>query len=104
MDCEAASALVMGILKGETTVAEAARKHGLTVADVEHWKDTFWLAAENALVTAADETFQPGPSCTPTPTRSSPDVCVCQSPSPILSVPGSASEAVLAVNPVAPHG
>ena len=43
------AALVMSILKGETTVVEAARKHGLTVADVEHWKDTFLLAAENAL-------------------------------------------------------
>jgi len=43
------SALVMSILKGETTAAEAARRHGLTVADIEHWKDTFLLAAENAL-------------------------------------------------------
>jgi transposase-like protein len=36
-------------LKGQTTVAEAARRHGFTVADIEHWKDTFLLAAENAL-------------------------------------------------------
>jgi transposase-like protein len=43
------AALVMSILRGETTTVEAARKHGLTVADVEHWKDTFLLAAENAL-------------------------------------------------------
>ncbi len=43
------AALVMSILKGETTVAEAARRHGLTVADIEHWRDTFLLAAENAL-------------------------------------------------------
>lgn len=43
------AALVMSILRGETTIVEAARKHGLTVADVEHWKDTFLLAAENAL-------------------------------------------------------
>jgi transposase-like protein len=43
------AALVMSILKGETTTVEAARKHGLTVADVDHWKDTFLLAAENAL-------------------------------------------------------
>jgi transposase-like protein len=27
------SALVMSIIKGETSVAEAARKHGLTVAE-----------------------------------------------------------------------
>ena len=43
------AALVMSILRGETTTVEAARKQGLTVADVEHWKDTFLLAAENAL-------------------------------------------------------
>jgi transposase-like protein len=39
----------MAVLKGETTVAEAARRHGLTVADIEHWKDAFLLGAENAL-------------------------------------------------------
>jgi transposase-like protein len=43
------AALVMSILKGETTIVEAARRHGLTVADIEHWKDAFLLAAENAL-------------------------------------------------------
>ena len=31
-------ALVTSILKGETSVQEAARKHGLTVAEVEDWK------------------------------------------------------------------
>ena len=29
------SALIVSILKGETSVAEAARKHGLTVGEVE---------------------------------------------------------------------
>ena len=43
------AALVLSILKGETSVQEAARKHGLTVAEVEDWKDKFLLAAENAL-------------------------------------------------------
>ena len=42
-------ALVVSILKGDTSVAEAARKHGLTVAEVEDWRDRFLLAAENAL-------------------------------------------------------
>ena len=42
-------ALVLSVLKGETTVAEAARKHGLTVAEVEQWRDRFLLGAENAL-------------------------------------------------------
>ena len=41
--------LVVSILKGETSVAEAARQHGLTVAEVEDWKDRFLLAGENGL-------------------------------------------------------
>lgn len=43
------AALVRSILRGETSVQEAARKHDLTVAEVEEWKDRFLLAAENAL-------------------------------------------------------
>jgi hypothetical protein len=42
-------ALVVRILKGETSVAEAARQHGLTVAEVEDWRETFLLGAENVL-------------------------------------------------------
>jgi transposase-like protein len=41
--------LVVSILKGETSVAEAARQHELTVAEVEDWKDRFLLAGENGL-------------------------------------------------------
>ena len=43
------AALVLSLLKGETTVAEAARRHGLKVAEVEDWRDRFLLGAENAL-------------------------------------------------------
>lgn len=43
------AALVLAILRGETSVQEAARKHGLTVAEVEEWKDRYLLAAENAM-------------------------------------------------------
>ncbi len=43
------SALVLSILRGDTSVQEAARKHDLTVAEVEEWKDRYLLAAENAL-------------------------------------------------------
>jgi transposase-like protein len=43
------SALVLEILRGETTAAEAARKHGLTVAEIEDWKERFLSGAENAL-------------------------------------------------------
>ena len=42
-------ALVVSILKGDTSVADAARQHGLTVAEVEEWRDRFLLGAENAL-------------------------------------------------------
>ena len=41
--------VVLSILKGETTVVEAARKRGLTVADIEEWKDRFLSSAENGL-------------------------------------------------------
>ncbi len=44
-------ALVVSILKGETSVAEAARTHGLTVAEVEDWREKFLVGAENALRT-----------------------------------------------------
>ena len=43
------AALVVSILRGETSVAEAAREHGLTVAEVEDWKERALLGAENAL-------------------------------------------------------
>jgi len=43
------AALVLSILRGETSIQEAARKHGLTVAEIEDWKEKFLLAAENAL-------------------------------------------------------
>jgi transposase-like protein len=36
-------------VKGETSAQAAARKHGLTVAEIEEWRDRFLLAAENAL-------------------------------------------------------
>lgn len=38
-------ALVVSILKGKTSVAEAARPHGLTVAEVEDWLAKFLLGA-----------------------------------------------------------
>ena len=41
--------LVLSLLKGETTAAEAARRHGLKIAEVEDWRDRFLLGAENAL-------------------------------------------------------
>ncbi len=43
------TALVIEILRGDTSVAEAARKHGLTVADIEDWRERFLSGAENAL-------------------------------------------------------
>ncbi len=43
------AAVALSILKGETSAQEAARKHGLTVAEVEDWKEKLLLGAENAL-------------------------------------------------------
>ena len=43
------AALVLSILKGETSTQAAARQHGITVAELEDWKERFMLAAENAL-------------------------------------------------------
>jgi len=34
-------ALVLQILKGETSLAEAARAQGLTVGEIEDWRDKF---------------------------------------------------------------
>jgi len=43
------AALVISLLKAETTAVEAARQHGLKVGEVEEWRDRFLLGAENAL-------------------------------------------------------
>ncbi len=43
------SALVLEILRGDLSIAEAARRHGLTVAEVEEWRERFLAGAENAL-------------------------------------------------------
>lgn len=42
-------ALVLSIIKGETSAQEAARKHGLTVADVEKWLELALAGMENQL-------------------------------------------------------
>jgi transposase-like protein len=49
VDGQAPGALVVSILNGEPSVAEAARQHGLTSAEVEDWRETFLMGAENAL-------------------------------------------------------
>lgn len=43
------SALIVSILREEITIQEAARKHDLTVNEIENWKDNFLNAGENAL-------------------------------------------------------
>jgi transposase-like protein len=42
-------ALVLDMLRGDTSVVEAARTHALTVAEIEDWKQRFLSGAENAL-------------------------------------------------------
>ncbi len=44
-------ARVVSILKGESSVAETARTHGLAVAEIEDWREKFLVGAENALRT-----------------------------------------------------
>jgi hypothetical protein len=41
--------LVLSVLKGETSIQEAACKHGLRVAEIEDWRDRFLLGAESSL-------------------------------------------------------
>lgn len=43
------AALVVEILRGDTSAQEAARQHGLTVSETEQWKERFLVGAENAL-------------------------------------------------------
>jgi len=43
------AALEVSILRGETSVQQAARQHGLTVGEIEEWQERFLAAAENAL-------------------------------------------------------
>jgi transposase-like protein len=43
------AALVIDILQGKTTAAEAARQHALTLAEVEQWKDDFITQGTEAL-------------------------------------------------------
>lgn len=43
------TALVLEILRGQTTVQEASRQHGLKVSEIQHWRDEFLSAGENAL-------------------------------------------------------
>ncbi len=41
--------LVLSILKGEITEEDGARRHGLTVAEIDDWKERVLVAAHNAL-------------------------------------------------------
>ena len=39
----------MSTLKGETTATEAGPEHGLTVGEIDDWREKFQQGAENAL-------------------------------------------------------
>ena len=43
------AALVIDILQGKTTAAEAARQHALTLAEIEQWKEDFITQGTEAL-------------------------------------------------------
>jgi transposase-like protein len=42
-------ALILQLVRGETTPAEAARRYDLTVREIEEWRDKAMAAMENAL-------------------------------------------------------
>lgn len=42
-------ALIVSLLKGEISVAEAALWHGLTGSEIEDWREKVLLGAENTL-------------------------------------------------------
>lgn len=43
------SAVVLDLIKGKTTATDVARKHDLTVAEVESWVERFLASGEEAL-------------------------------------------------------
>lgn len=43
------AAVVIEILQGKTTAAEVARAHGLTVGEIEQWKNDFLTQGTEAL-------------------------------------------------------
>jgi uncharacterized protein (DUF2252 family) len=47
-------ALVLSIVRGETSMAEAARKHALTVAEIEEWQERFLAARRERAAIAAE--------------------------------------------------
>lgn len=52
-------ALVLSILRGQTTMVEAAREHGLTIKEIEQWQEKALSGMENALRSRPrDETAQ----------------------------------------------
>ena len=52
------TALVLQLLRGETTVAEAARQHDLKPSEIEHWKETFLAGGENSLKSRPKEELE----------------------------------------------
>ena len=52
------SALVLEIIRGETTAHEAARKHDLKSSDIQHWHESFLAAGENGLKSRPKEELE----------------------------------------------
>ena len=49
MDSKHLFELVLSVVNRERSVAGAARKHGLTAAEIEEWQEQRFVAVENAL-------------------------------------------------------
>jgi len=43
------AAVVLDLIRGKTTTADAARQHGLTVSELEQWKEDFLSQGTEAL-------------------------------------------------------
>ena len=52
------TALVLQLLRGEITVAEAARQHDIKSSDIEHWRETFLASGENGLKSRPKEELE----------------------------------------------
>lgn len=52
------TALILQIIRGETTVNEAARQYDLKSAEIQHWYDSFLQSGENGLKTRPNEELE----------------------------------------------
>lgn len=52
------TALILQIIRGETTINEAARQYDLKAAEIQHWYDCFLAGGENSLKSKPNEELE----------------------------------------------